>query len=234
VRPSEESTGVSSDRRHGACDGGQAASSSSQRPEKFGGALKASHEEIWYLESIDFASPSGATGRYNIITQNYKGYVCVLITFRARKLTYKATPPRHAKRPFSFIAICNILILREQIKILPSDRTSASYEFLAQLVGEHILLTAPGVCAALSMMPLTTSESRPSSPSRGSRPKVSSADSDARSWCCQRAWISLFFTSPTAFRPATTGGELAMFASAGITLAGSLITKVPNMLPSNV
>jgi hypothetical protein len=26
------------------------------------------------------------------------------------------------------------------------------------------------------------------------------------------------FTSPTAFRPATTGGELALFASAGITL----------------
>ena len=66
-----------------------------------------------------------------------------------------------SNRPCSFIAICNILILREQIEILPRGRKSVSYEFLAQLVGEHILLTAPdvGVSAALSMMPLTTSES---------------------------------------------------------------------------
>ena len=52
--------------------------------------------------------------------------------------------------------------MRGQIEILPRDRKSVSYEFLAQLVGEHILLTAPDVdvSAALSMMPLTTSESR--------------------------------------------------------------------------
>jgi MINDY deubiquitinase len=64
-------------------------------------------------------------------------------------------------RPCSFIAICNILILREQIEILPRERKTVSYEFLAQLVGEHILLTAPkvDVSAALAMMPLTTSES---------------------------------------------------------------------------
>ncbi|KAI0287320.1 hypothetical protein BC826DRAFT_1045648 [Russula brevipes] len=119
---SQEPTGVSSDSRHG----GQAASSSSQHPEKFGGALKASHEEIWYLKSIDFASPSG----------NYNG----------------------CATPCSFIAICNVLILREQIKILPSDRTSVSYEFLAQLIGEHILLAAPGVdvFATLLMTPLIT------------------------------------------------------------------------------
>lgn len=30
--------------------------------------------------------------------------------------------------------------------------------------------------------------------------------------------LNPLFTSPTAFRPATTGGELALFASAGITL----------------
>ena len=69
------------------------------------------------------------------------------------------------KRPCSFIAICNILILRGQIEILPPNRRSVSYEFLAQLVGEHILLTAPDldVSAALSMMPLTTSKSQPAS-----------------------------------------------------------------------
>ncbi|KAI0290353.1 hypothetical protein BC826DRAFT_913221 [Russula brevipes] len=163
-QPVQEPSGVSSDQRHG----GQAASSSSQHPEKRGGTLKASHEEVWYLKSIDFTSPSGVTRRYNIITQNYNG-------------------------PCSFIAICNILILREQIEILPPNRTSVSYEFLAQLVGEHILLTAPGVdvSAALSMMPLTT----------------------------KGMDLNPVFTSPTAFRPATTGGELALFASAGITLA---------------
>ena len=56
-----------------------------------------------------------------------------------------------------FIAICNI---REQIEILPPDRKNVSYEFLAQLVGEYILPTAPDVdvSAALSMMPPTTTD----------------------------------------------------------------------------
>ncbi|KAI9454809.1 hypothetical protein F5148DRAFT_1277295 [Russula earlei] len=129
--------------------------------------ISPSHEEVWYLKSIDFTSPSGVTRSYNIITQNYNG-------------------------PCSFIAICNILILREQIEISPPGRKSVSFEFLAQLVGEHILLTTPDVdvSAALSMMPLTT------------------AGMD----------LNPVFTSCTAFRPATTGGELALFASAGITL----------------
>ncbi|KAI9454773.1 hypothetical protein BJY52DRAFT_1205181 [Lactarius psammicola] len=118
--------------------------------------------DVWYLKTIDFTSPSSGKRRsYNIITQNYNG-------------------------PCSFIAICNILILREQIEILPRDRKKP------QLVGEHILLTAPevDVSAALSMMPLTT----------------------------KGMDLNPVFTSATAFRPATTGGELALFASAGITL----------------
>ncbi|KAH9954901.1 hypothetical protein BC827DRAFT_1142462 [Russula dissimulans] len=140
---------------------------SPQRSAQLGGALRTSNEQVWYLKSIEFTSLSGATRSYNIITQNYNG-------------------------PCSFIAICNILILREQITILPPGRRTVSYEFLAQLVGEHILLTAPGVdvSAALSMMPLTT---------RGMD-------------------LNPVFTSPTAFRPATTGGELALFASVGIIL----------------
>ena len=69
---------------------------------------------------------------------------------------------RMEKRPCSFIAICNILILREQIEILSPGHKTVSYDFLAQLVGEHILLTVPEVhmSAVLSIMPLTTSEFR--------------------------------------------------------------------------
>jgi hypothetical protein len=79
-------------------------------------------------------------------------------TFLARSMPQRIG---RRNRPCSFIAICNILILRGQIEILPRDRKTVSYESLAQLVGEHILLTAPDVdvSAALSMMPLTTSES---------------------------------------------------------------------------
>jgi hypothetical protein len=48
----------------------------------------------------------------------------------------------------------------EQIEILPPDRKNVSYEILAQLLDEYILLTAPDVdvSAALSMMPLTTTD----------------------------------------------------------------------------
>jgi hypothetical protein len=102
------------------------------------------------------------------------------------------------------------LILREQIEILPRNRRSVSYDFLAQLLGEHILLAAPqvDVTAALSMMPLTTS--------KFSRPALSVACLTWRS--SEGMDLNPVFTSATAFRPATTGGELALFASAGITL----------------
>lgn len=36
---------------------------------------KASDEEVWYLKSIEFTSPSGETRTYNVITQNYNGCV---------------------------------------------------------------------------------------------------------------------------------------------------------------
>ncbi len=150
TQASQEPSSTGSDQHHGS----QAGSSGEQRSgQQIGGALKASHEEVWYLKSIDFTSPSGETRTCNVITQNYNGCVYHRYYF----IFLRVTRPG---RPCSFIAICNILILRGQIEILPPDRKSVSYEFLAQLVGEHILLTAPDVdvSGALSMMPLTTSE----------------------------------------------------------------------------
>ena len=128
------------------------------------GAQRSSQQgDVWYLKKIDFTSPSsGARRKYNIITQNYNGCVFTPVILSWVPDTYDGN------RPCSFIAICNILILREQIEILPRDRRSVTYDFLAQLVGEHILLTAPrvDVSAALAMMPLTTRESLRSKPPR--------------------------------------------------------------------
>ena len=54
----------------------------------------------------------------------------------------------------------NILILRDDIHIFPEDRTRVSYEFLAQLLGEYLLMSSPDVdlSAALSTMPVTRSK----------------------------------------------------------------------------
>jgi len=92
-------------------------------------ALRESREGVWFLKTIVFQAQPK-----KIITQNYNG-------------------------PCSFIAICNILILRGDIEILPPERTSVSYEFLSQLVGEYLLRASPEVdlSAALTMMPLTQS-----------------------------------------------------------------------------
>jgi hypothetical protein len=49
----------------------QESSRSSEQQE--GPAPKASNEQVWYLKSIDFTSPSGETRTYNVITQNYNG-----------------------------------------------------------------------------------------------------------------------------------------------------------------
>ncbi|KAF9650167.1 hypothetical protein BDM02DRAFT_3141330 [Thelephora ganbajun] len=83
--------------------------------------------EVWYLKPIMFA------GKHTrIITQNFNG-------------------------PCSFIAICNILILRGNLEILPPGRTTVSYELLSQLVAEYLLRISPDVdiSAALSIMPYT-------------------------------------------------------------------------------
>ncbi|KAF8179871.1 hypothetical protein BJ912DRAFT_1023830 [Pholiota molesta] len=127
--------------------------------------VQSSLAEVWYLKDIKFHGKD-----LRIITQNFNG-------------------------PCSFIAICNILILRGNISIQPT-RDTVSYEFLSQLVAEYLLTTSPDVdvSAALSVMPYT-----------------------------QKGMdLNPLFTSPTSFRPSPTtigrGGELKLFEQVGIPL----------------
>ncbi|KAF9014066.1 hypothetical protein BDQ17DRAFT_1386609 [Cyathus striatus] len=89
--------------------------------------VHSSTAEVWYLKKISFRGKE-----LKIITQNFNG-------------------------PCSFIAICNILILRGNITILPIERLSVSYEFLSHLVADYLLTSAGDVdiSAALSIMPET-------------------------------------------------------------------------------
>ncbi|KAI0363849.1 hypothetical protein BV20DRAFT_82199 [Pilatotrama ljubarskyi] len=131
-------------------------------------SVQTSLEEVWYLKEISFKSDvDGPPRRYKIITQNYNG-------------------------PCSFIAICNILILREQIQILPFERTTVSYDYLSRLVAEYLLSACPDVdiSAALSIMPATR----------------------------KGMDLNPLFTGSTLFRPAGSGGELKLFEQAGIKL----------------
>ncbi|KAI0791194.1 hypothetical protein C8Q75DRAFT_715687 [Abortiporus biennis] len=131
-------------------------------------SLRASIQDVWYLKKIRFRpTPNSPPKEMKIITQNFNG-------------------------PCSFIAICNILILRGEITIEPPDRTNVSYEQLSQLVGEYLLLSHPEVdiSAALSVMPYTT----------------------------KGMDLNPLFTGATSFRPAGAGGELKLFQQAGIQL----------------
>ncbi|KAF9065195.1 hypothetical protein BDP27DRAFT_1450322 [Rhodocollybia butyracea] len=65
---------------------------------------------VWNLKSIEFGVGQDRKS-YRIVTENHNG-------------------------PCSFIAICNILILRGKMKI-PARRTSVSYKYLSQLVVNH-------------------------------------------------------------------------------------------------
>ncbi|OBZ72147.1 Protein FAM63A [Grifola frondosa] len=125
-------------------------------------------EEVWYLKDIYFRpEPDTPPKHFKIVTQNFNG-------------------------PCSFIAICNILILRGHIEILPRDRTSVTYDFLSQLVAEYLLTACPDVdiSAALSIMPVTR----------------------------KGMDLNPLFTGATSFRPAGAGGELKLFEQAGIKL----------------
>ncbi|KAF7789771.1 hypothetical protein EIP86_000717 [Pleurotus ostreatoroseus] len=140
----------------------------SEHPARDDADVRASMEEVWYLKDISFRpDPAGPPKRFKIITQNFNG-------------------------PCSFIAICNILILRGDIHIVPEDRTSVSYELLAQLLGEYLLMSSPNIdlSAALSTMPVTR----------------------------KGMDLNPLFTGVTSFRPAGQGGELQLFERAGIQL----------------
>ncbi|KAK7055908.1 fam63a-like protein [Favolaschia claudopus] len=129
-------------------------------------SLHTSEAEVWYLKRISFGF-TDTKQELKIITQNFNG-------------------------PCSFIAICNILILRGDIRILPPDRDSVSYEFLSQLLGEYLLTRQRDIdiSAALSIMPLT-----------------------------QKGMdLNPLFTGATSFRPAGDGGALKLFEQAGIEL----------------
>ncbi|KAJ7146764.1 hypothetical protein C8R44DRAFT_845756 [Mycena epipterygia] len=129
-------------------------------------SLQSSEAEVWYLKKISYGTRDSKQD-IKIVTQNFNG-------------------------PCSFIAICNILILRGDIQIEPQDRVTVSYEFLSQLVGEYLLMHAPDVdvSAALTIMPLT-----------------------------QKGMdLNPLFTGATSFRPAGDGGALKLFEQAGIQL----------------
>lgn len=132
-------------------------------------SLRESLDELWYLKDIIFKPDDveSAPRTLKIITQNYNG-------------------------PCSFIAICNILILRGDIEILPPERTTVSYDFLSRLVGEYLLTSSPHVdtSAALSIMPVTR----------------------------KGMDLNPLFTGVSSFRPAGEGGELKLFEQAGIRL----------------
>ncbi|KAJ7692138.1 hypothetical protein B0H17DRAFT_1062018 [Mycena rosella] len=150
--------------------------------------IQGSEADVWYLKKISYGT-SDSKQDIKIVTQNFNG-------------------------PCSFIAICNILILRGDIQILPPDRVAVSYEFLSQLLGEYLLTHAPDVdiSAALSIMPLT-----------------------------QKGMdLNPLFTGATSFRPAGDGGALKLFEQAGIQLvhgwlvdpespeAGPILARAPD------
>ena len=85
------------------------------------------------------------------------------ITFevgQGQYLHYTQIVTQNRNGPCSLIALCNIMVLRGDIQILPQGRTSASYEHLASLVGDYLVNSREGLSdvdltAALAVLPST-------------------------------------------------------------------------------
>lgn len=107
--------------------------------------------------------------------------------------------------------IGNILILRDNITILPLERRTVAYEFLSQLVAEYLLSSSPDVdiSSALEIMPYTQSECAL---------LVSTVSIDFG--FPEGMDLNPLFTSSTSFRPSahTAGGGLDLFTKAKIEL----------------
>lgn len=182
--------------------------------------IQTSKADVWYLKEVSFGT--GETrGTTKIITQNFNGLVQMAF-IREPTITNVALQTMfiHSNmwdtKPFCILETevlkliaGNILILRGNIQILPKERTSVSYELLAQLVAEYLLTSCPEVdiSAALSIMPLTQSLS-------------SILLSFQRLTLTIQEGMDLnpLFTGATSFRPRGDGGELKLFEQAGIKL----------------
>lgn len=98
--------------------------------------------------------------------------------------------------PCSLIALCNVLILRDDMAILPSDRKSVSYEYLAQLIADYLVsrtsddAAIEGLSAALSKLPELQEGMN----------------------------INSVWTSSSSFKQLGEGGELKLFHLCGVEL----------------
>ncbi|KZS92416.1 hypothetical protein SISNIDRAFT_486451 [Sistotremastrum niveocremeum HHB9708] len=131
-------------------------------------ALGTARADVWLLKEIEWrAIPNAPNEKIKVIMQTLNG-------------------------PCSFIALCNILILRGDIVILPPERREVAYEFLSALVAEYLLRASPGVdiAAALTILPLTQN----------------GLD------------LNPLFTGLSLFRPHGDGGALKLFEHANIKL----------------
>jgi len=134
-------------------------------------SIQSSQAEVWYLKDILFGPPGEEKKEYKIITQNFNGYapyipVCLDFISVCRPCSFIAICKPHtywvvvSKETDENVYIGNILILRDNITILPPERRTVSYEFLSQLVAEYLLKSSPDVdiSSALEIMPYTQSE----------------------------------------------------------------------------
>jgi len=124
-------------------------------------ASRASADAVWPLKEI--AYPPHSERKVKIVYQRRNG-------------------------PCSLLAICNILILRGDVEILPPGRDTASYEYLSSLVADFLVngsgdASNADLSAALSVLP-STQEGMDLNP---------------------------VFTGVSLFHPSGSGGELKLF-----------------------
>ncbi|KAL5634613.1 hypothetical protein ACGC1H_002605 [Rhizoctonia solani] len=99
-------------------------------------AARRSEVDVWPLKELEWPPDDETRPTIRIITQNENG-------------------------PCGLIALCNILILRGDIVIQPPGRKSVSYEYLAGLIADHILVSplldpaSDDLTKALSTLPHT-------------------------------------------------------------------------------
>lgn len=96
-------------------------------------AAQESFDAVWRLKEIKY--PPRSQKLFKIVTQNRNG-------------------------PCSLIALVNVLILRQSIRILPDDRHYVSYEYLASLVADYLVnshhaLSETDLNGALAVLPST-------------------------------------------------------------------------------
>jgi hypothetical protein len=134
LKPVDDTTAISTENTTDHLVQPEAANDNRNRLSYTSNVTPPSDKDQYLVKTIDWKNQ-----KVRIITQNGKDsfFACISIVF------IKLTDTILENGPCPLVAICNVLFLRGDLEIQPSDREMVTFEYLVDRLGDYLLNHAP-------------------------------------------------------------------------------------------